>query len=129
MNRLQENLLNISKKTKLLVPMTLIALMSVLNSWCVKTTTEHKEDIQNSIAEYQKKDLNSNFIYVGDWVYYYSWSWSEVEWSRLSWEETAVALAQFEHNHPELEIIEVIKDFAYGHSDDGMTIITEPRQQ
>lgn len=126
MKKLQEKFTQVANNAKLLVPMTLIALMGVFTSWCDKSPEEHREGDKETIIKCQREDLNSNFILVGNGIYYYSGSWSAVEGDFLSWEETAVALDQFKNHHPELKIVDVIKDLGHTNSMyDGMTVITE----
>lgn len=126
MKKLQEKFTQVANNAKVLVPMTLIALTSVFSSWCGTSPAQSREGNERKIMEYQKEDLNSNFILVGNGIYYYSGKWSDIEGEFVSWEETAVALDQFRTHHPALKIVDVIKDMAHAnHQYDGMTVITE----
>lgn len=117
MNKLQEKLSQASNKAKLLVPMTLIALIGVFNSWCGKTPTFSKEQVN----KYEKMDLNKNIINVGEWVYLYPLYGNNV----LKEEEIWLVVSQFLSNNPDKKIVAIARGGF--RSNWWLIIITEPK--
>ncbi len=114
MNKLSSKLSNLTTKTKILLPMTLIALMSVFATSC-ESPSENRQKI---IDTYEKEDLTKNFIDLKEWVYLYPNSSSNII-------QTGIALSQFLSKHPDTEIVTITKEWL---SNGSFVIITQEKE-
>ena len=115
MNKLSSKISDLTTKTKILLPMTLIALMSVFTTSC-ESTSEHR---QKRIDTYEKEDLNKNFIDVDEWVYLYPGSSS-------SETEIGIAISQFLSKHSNTEIVTITRG---GFRSDGWFVIVTKEKE